>query len=192
MKEMNEQNEHAQDEHTEENETIEVLENEEVETEAEQETEESTVTNEEVEKLQEEKRQLEERALRLQAEFENFKKRTQREKEAAQKYKAQDLVNDLLPVKDNFDRALDTEVDEASKGFKEGIEMVYKQLTEALTSHGVEEIATVGEEFDPNLHHAVMQANDENYDSNIVVEELQKGYSLKDRVIRPAMVKVNQ
>ena len=189
---MNEQNEHAQDEHTEENETIEVLENEEVETEAEQETEESTVTNEEVEKLQEEKRQLEERALRLQAEFENFKKRTQREKEAAQKYKAQDLVNDLLPVKDNFDSALDTEVDEASKGFKEGIEMVYKQLTEALTSHGVEEIATVGEEFDPNLHHAVMQANDENYDSNIVVEELQKGYSLKDRVIRPAMVKVNQ
>lgn len=189
---MNEQNEHGQDEQTEENETIEVLENEEVETEAEQETEESTVTNEEVEKLQEEKRQLEERALRLQAEFENFKKRTQREKEAAQKYKAQDLVNDLLPVKDNFDRALDTEVDEASKGFKEGIEMVYKQLTEALTSHGVEEIATVGEEFDPNLHHAVMQANDENYDSNIVVEELQKGYSLKDRVIRPAMVKVNQ
>src|SRR5699024_8782481 len=189
---MNEQNEHAQDEHTEENETIEVLENEEVETEAEQETEESTVTNEEVEKLQEEKRQLEERALRLQAEFENFKKRTQREKEAAQKYKAQNLVNDLLPVKDNFDRALDTEVDEASKGFKEGIEMVYKQLTEALTSHSVEELASDGEQRDANRQHGVMQVNDENYDSTIVAEELKEGYDLEDRVSPPAMVTVNQ
>lgn len=188
---MNEQNEKQQEEQSEENETIEVLDKEETE-EQEQVTEENSATNEEVEKLQEENRKLEERALRLQAEFENFKRRTQREKEAAQKYKAQDIVNDLLPIKDNFDRALDTEVDEASKGFKEGIEMVYKQLTEALTSHGVEEIATVGEEFDPNLHHAVMQADDENYGSNIIVEELQKGYSLKDRVIRPAMVKVNQ
>ncbi|MEC4587403.1 nucleotide exchange factor GrpE, partial [Bacillus safensis] len=81
---------------------------------------------------------------------------------------------------------------EQTKSLLEGMQMVYRQLVEALKNEGVEPIEAVGKEFDPNLHQAVMQVEDENYDSNIVVEELQKGYKLKDRVIRPSMVKVNQ
>ncbi|MFD2046115.1 nucleotide exchange factor GrpE [Ornithinibacillus salinisoli] len=145
-----------------------------------------------LEVLQKEKDELYSRMLRNQAEFDNFKKRTQKEKEADRKYKSQDLVNELLPALDNFERALQTETTEENKGFVEGISMVYKQLTEAIASQGVEVIETVGKEFDPTYHHAVMQVEEEEFDSNTVVEELQKGYVLKDRVIRPAMVKVNK
>lgn len=148
--------------------------------------------SEEIETLKKEKEELENRILRLQAEFDNYKKRTQKEKEAERKYKAQDIANDLLPVVDNFHRALQTEVDDAAKGFAEGVEMVYRQLEDALKNHGITEIESVGKEFDPNLHHAVMQEDDPEKESNIVLEELQKGYMLKDRVIRPAMVKVNK
>lgn len=130
--------------------------------------------------------------LRIQAEYDNFKKRTQKERIAERKYKAQDLANELLPVMDNFERALQVESTEETKSIIEGISMVYNQLKEALKSQGVEEIEAEGNPFDPNLHHAVMQVEDEEQESNIVVEELQKGYILNDRVIRPAMVKVNK
>src|SRR5690625_1854360 len=90
--------------------------------------------------------------LRVKAEFDNFKKRTQKEKEMNLKYKAQDLVNELLPAIDNFERALQVEVTDAAESFVEGISMVYNQLNEALKSQGVEEIEAVGKEFDPNLH----------------------------------------
>jgi len=146
----------------------------------------------EIETLKNEKQELEDRLLRQQAEFDNFRKRTQKEKEADRKYKAQDIASDLLPIVDNFHRALQTEVDASAKNFAEGVEMVYRQLQEALKNHGIEEIETVGQEFDPNLHHAVLQEEDPDKASNLVVEELQKGYRLKDRVIRPAMVKVNK
>lgn len=146
----------------------------------------------EIEQLKAEKQQIYDRMIRLQAEFDNYKKRTQRERIAERKYQAQDLVTELLPALDNFERALQVEVTDATKNIMEGINMVYNQIKEALKSQGVEEIKTVGQEFDPNLHHAVMQVEEEDKQSNEIVEELQKGYLLKDRVIRPAMVKVNK
>ncbi|AIF43381.1 nucleotide exchange factor GrpE [Virgibacillus sp. SK37] len=147
---------------------------------------------EENEALKKEKDEVFQRMLRVQAEFDNYKKRSQREKEADRKYKSQDLVNELLPAVDNFERALQVETTEENAGFVEGITMVYRQIKEALKSQGVEEIESVDKEFDPNLHHAVMQVEEEDKEPNIIVEELQKGYMLKDRVIRPAMVKVNK
>lgn len=146
----------------------------------------------EIEQLKAEKNDIYDRMLRVQAEYENFKKRTQKERAAERKYKAQDLANELLPVIDNFERALQVEVTEETKSIIEGISMVYNQFKEALASQGVKEIEAEGKPFDPNLHHAVMQAEIEEEDSNIVVEVLQKGYILNDRVIRPAMVKVNK
>lgn len=139
-----------------------------------------------------EKEQIQDRILRLQAEFDNYKRRSEKENIAQRKYKSQDVITELLPVLDNFERALQTEVTEESKGFVDGIKMVYNQLVETLESHGVEAIEAVGEEFDPNLHHAVMQVEDDTVESNVVVEELQKGFLLKDKVIRPAMVQVNK
>lgn len=147
---------------------------------------------EEVEQLKQEKDDVQQKMLRIQAEFENFKKRTVRERETANKYKSQDIITELLPAIDNFERALQTDVAGAQDSFVEGISMVYRMLKDALKAQNVEEIETVGREFDPNLHHAVMQVEDAEAESNMVVEELQKGYMLKDRVIRPAMVKVNK
>ncbi|MRH43072.1 nucleotide exchange factor GrpE [Aquibacillus halophilus] len=154
---------------------------------------ENETVDSELENLKQEKEEMRERLLRLQAEYDNFRKRTQKEKEADRKYKSQALVTELLPVVDSFERALSIEVnDESTSSFVEGVKMVYRQLTDALGKEGVEEIKTTGEEFDPHLHQAVMQVEDDQYESNIVLEELQKGFKLKDRVIRPAMVKVNQ
>ncbi|RLL48033.1 nucleotide exchange factor GrpE [Oceanobacillus piezotolerans] len=146
----------------------------------------------EMEALKKEKDETFQRLLRLQAEFDNYKKRTQKEKEADRKYKSQDLVTELLPAIDNLERALEIEVTDQTKSLVDGITMVLRQFIEALKSQGVEVIETEGKEFDPNLHHAVMQVEDDSAPSNIVVEELQKGYILKDRVVRPAMVKVNK
>jgi molecular chaperone GrpE len=148
--------------------------------------------SQEIESLKQEKEEIYQRFLRTQAEFDNFKKRSQKEKEAERKYKAQDLVTELLPAIDNFERALQVEITDENKNLLDGISMVYRQLVEALKSQGVEIIEAAGKEFDPNLHQAVMQVEDDNFESNIVIEDLQKGYLLKDRVIRPAMVKVNK
>lgn len=150
------------------------------------------VLKEEIERTKKERDEASDRLLRVQAEFENYKKRTQREKIAERTYKSQDLVNELLPALDNFERALTVESTEETKSIIEGITMVYNQVKDALQSENVEVIETVGKEFDPNLHHAVMQVEDPEQESNVIVEELQKGYILKDRVIRPAMVKVNK
>lgn|SRR5690625_455290 len=146
----------------------------------------------EIKRMKEEYEKTYERMLRIQAEYENFKKRTQREKISDRKYRSQDLANELLPALDNFERALAIEATEETKSIIEGISMVYRQIKDAFKAEGIEEIECVGKEFDPNLHHAVMQVEDENKESNIIVEELQKGYILNDRVIRPAMVKVNK
>lgn len=158
----------------------------------EEETEATDNTAQELARVTQEKDEIYQRLLRTQAEFDNFKKRTQKEKEADRKYKAQDFVTELLPAIDNFERAMNVEVTDANKGLLDGLSMVYRQLKDALVSQGVEEIETVGKPFDPNLHQAVMQVEDDEMESNTVVEELQKGYVLKDRVIRPAMVKVNK
>lgn len=135
----------------------------------------------------------ENKMLRAQADFDNFRRRSRLDQEAAQKYRAQSLVSEIIPALDNFERALQIEADnDQTKSLLQGMNMVYNQIVQALQSEGVETIKSVGQQFDPHLHQAVMQVEDENFEPNTVVEELQKGYILKDRVIRPAMVKVNQ
>ncbi|MGG0187347.1 nucleotide exchange factor GrpE [Bacillus sp. AFS018417] len=146
-----------------------------------------------VDGLQAKLTETEGRMLRLQADFENYKRRVQLDKQAAEKYRSQSLVSDILPALDNFERAMQVEAnDEQMKSLLQGMEMVYRQLLEALTKEGVEAIEAVGKQFDPHEHQAVMQVEDSEFESNAVVEEFQKGYKLKDRVIRPSMVKVNQ
>lgn len=135
----------------------------------------------------------ENRMLRLQADFDNYRRRVQLDKEAAEKYRAQSLVSDLLTALDSFERALKVEVkDESGSALLQGMEMVYRQMMEALQKEGVEAIESVGKPFDPYQHQAVMQTEDSEYEPNTVVEEFQKGYKLKDKVIRVSMVKVNQ
>jgi molecular chaperone GrpE len=137
--------------------------------------------------------EFENRYLRLQADFDNFRRRSRIEAEANEKYRAQKLIIDILPAVDNFERALVMEVDnDQAKSLKQGMEMVYRSLLDALSKEGLQQIEAVEKEFDPHLHQAVMQGNDEKFESNIVIEEFQKGYLLKDKVIRPSMVKVNQ
>ncbi|QQK75812.1 nucleotide exchange factor GrpE [Salicibibacter cibarius] len=145
-----------------------------------------------IETLQAELEEWQNKVKRVQADYDNFRKRSRSEKEAAAEFRSQPLMEALLPVLDNFRRALDSEGQNASdEGFYKGMEMVYRQFVEALESDGLEEIPTEGETFDPNVHQAVMQVEEEGFESNQIVEELQKGYKLKTRVIRPAMVKVN-
>ncbi|WP_281352195.1 nucleotide exchange factor GrpE [Cytobacillus depressus] len=136
--------------------------------------------------------EVENRYYRLQADFDNSRRRARLDLESSEKYRAQKLISDLLPSIDNFERALQMETDnEQMKSVLQGMEMVYRGLLEALKNEGAEQIEAVGKEFDPQVHQAVMQVEVEGVESNIVVEEFQKGYILKDRVIRPAMVKVN-
>ncbi|WP_246629041.1 nucleotide exchange factor GrpE [Mesobacillus maritimus] len=157
-----------------------------------EENQESTDSSKVVE-LETKLEEAENRYLRLQADFDNFRRRSRLDLEASAKYRAQSLVTDLLPAIDNFERAMQMETDnEQAKSLLKGMDMIYQSLLDALKKEGVEQIESVGQEFDPHRHQAVMQDNDENYGSNIVVAELQKGYILKDRVIRPSMVKVNQ
>jgi len=154
---------------------------------------EAALLQEKVDELRAKLTETEGRTLRLQADFENYKRRVQMDKQAAEKYRAQSLVSDILPALDNFERAMQVEAtDEQTKSLLQGMEMVHRQLLEALTKEGVEVIEAVGKQFDPNEHQAIMQVEDSEFESNAVVEEFQKGYKLKDRVIRPSMVKVNQ
>ncbi|MCA1056201.1 nucleotide exchange factor GrpE [Rossellomorea aquimaris] len=147
----------------------------------------------EVAQLQAQLDESENRYLRLRADFDNFRRRINTENEAKEKYRSQSLITELLPALDNFERALNIEADnDQTKTLLQGMEMVHRSLIDALKKEGVEPIDAVGQEFDPHLHQAVMQTEDDQYGSNIVVEEFQKGYKLKDRVIRPSMVKVNQ
>nr|WP_280526430.1 nucleotide exchange factor GrpE [Bacillus andreraoultii] len=148
---------------------------------------------EKIEQLEKELQEKESRLLRVQADFDNYRKRTRGEFEAIEKYRSQTLATELLNVVDNFERALQTNVtNEDAKALLEGMEMVYKGMLEVFKNEGIEQIEAVGKEFNPHEHHAVMQGSDSEVASNIVLEEFQKGYKLKDRVIRPSMVKVNQ
>ncbi len=147
----------------------------------------------EIRRLQQEIEDKQNRYLRLQADFDNYRRRVRLDQESAAKYRAQSLIENILPALDNFERALHLDtVDEGAKQLLKGMEMIYRQITDALKSEGLEVIEAVGQQFDPNFHQAVMQVEDSNFDSNVVTEELQKGYKLKDRVLRPTMVKVNQ
>ncbi|MFS0575275.1 nucleotide exchange factor GrpE [Sporosarcina sp. 179-K 3D1 HS] len=135
----------------------------------------------------------ENKRLRLLADFENFKRRASLDKEAMQKYRAQELISNLIPVLDNFERALTVEVKtEEAQSLLEGMEMVHRSLLQALESEGLVEIEAHDQEFDPNFHQAIMTGQDEEKSAGVVLEVFQKGYQLKDRVLRPSMVKVNE
>ncbi|HEX3033186.1 MAG TPA: nucleotide exchange factor GrpE [Bacillota bacterium] len=128
------------------------------------------------------------RLQRLQADFENYKRRTLKERQDLLNYGSEGMVCALLPVLDNLERAVQAQGGE--EGLLKGVEMICEQFHEALKSQGVSKICAVGEQFDPNLHQAVMRLPSSEHPDNHVVEEFQTGYQLKDRVIRPSMVKV--
>ena len=135
----------------------------------------------------------EEKYLRLYAEFENYKRRIQNENQINKTYQAQGVLTDILPSIDNIERALQIEGDDESfKSLQKGVQMVHESLLRALKDNGLEEIQAEGQEFDPNLHQAVVQDDNPDFKSGEITQELQKGYKLKDRVLRPSMVKVNQ
>ncbi|EOB8370640.1 protein grpE [Staphylococcus aureus DAR1086] len=135
----------------------------------------------------------EEKYLRLYAEFENYKHRIQKENEINKTYQAQRVLTDILPAIDNIERALQIEGDdETFKSLQKGVQMVHESLINALKDNGLEVIKTEGEAFDPNIHQAVVQDDNPDFESGEITQELQKGYKLKDRVLRPSMVKVNQ
>ena len=129
--------------------------------------------------------------MRLMADFQNQKKRFDKEKADIHQYANEKIVKNLLEVLDNFERALDATKD-ADPNLHEGMELIFKQLMAALEKAGVAEIKALGEEFDPHLHNAVMMEETDEYESNKVSEVMQKGYTLNSRVIRPSMVKVAQ
>ena len=139
-------------------------------------------------KLEQQIEDLTDRLKRNMAEFDNFRKRTEKEKSSMYIIGAKDIIEKILPVVDNFERGLA----QATEGdpFAEGMEKIYKQLTTTLESLGVEPIEAVDKEFNPDLHNAVMHVEDESVGDNIVVEELQKGYTYKGFVVRHSMVKV--
>ena len=152
--------------------------------------------NEELDKLKKELADEKAKSMRIQADMINFKKRKEDELAAFYKYANADLIESLLPTIDNFERALNAKVsDEASdevKKYQEGFKMIYTNLVKLLNDYDVKEIESLGLEFDPNYHQAVLTEEDESKPSNVIVEVLQKGYKYKDKVIRPAMVKVNK
>lgn len=137
--------------------------------------------------------ELEDRVKRQMAEFENFRKRTDKEKTAMFETGAKSVIEKILPVVDNFERGLATVSEEDKKSpFAEGMEMIYKQLMTELEKMEVKPIPAVGEEFDPNFHNAVMQVESEEYESGVIAQELQKGYTYRDSVVRHSMVAVVQ
>ena len=142
-------------------------------------------------KLQEKVDELEDRVKRQMAEFENFRKRTEKEKSAMFETGAKSVIEKMLPVVDNFERGLaGLSEEEMKQPFAEGMNMVYKQLIQELEKLEVKPIEAVGCEFNPELHNAVMQVESEEYESGIIAQELQKGYTYRDTVVRYSMVSV--
>nr|WP_304942064.1 nucleotide exchange factor GrpE [Vallitalea guaymasensis] len=156
--------------------------------------EDSTGENDMNKKLKQKEKEVNEYVDKLQrtmAEFDNFRKRTIKEKSMMYENGAKETLEKLLPIVDNFERALDSISEEQKElPFTQGVEMIFKQLMSALNELGVEEIEAEGNEFDPNFHHAVTHADDESLGENIVAEVFQKGYMYNDSVLRHSMVKV--
>jgi len=143
----------------------------------------------ELEKVRAERAAFLDRAARLQAEFDNFRKRNTREQQEYRDYALADALRTLLPILDSLDRAIKTSA-ASLEDFQSGIELIDKQFHDALAKLGVQAIPTEGEPFDPNLHQAVQMVDTEDAADNHVIDELQRGYKLKDRLLRPAMVRV--
>lgn len=148
-------------------------------------------TDKKQEALKEKITELEDRVMRQMAEFENFRKRTEKEKTAMFETGAKSVIEKILPVVDNFERGLAAvPEDEKGGGFAQGMEMIYKQLMTELENMDVKPIPAVGEEFNPDFHNAVMQVESEEFESGVVAQELQKGYTYRDSVVRHSMVAV--
>jgi molecular chaperone GrpE len=142
----------------------------------------------EIEKLRAERDSLVDRLARMQAEFDNARKRVAKEQQDFRDYALVDTIKSIIPVLDSFDRALQTYP--AKSEFHSGMELIHKQLVDALSKLGVKPISAKGEQFDPRYHEAIEMVDTEDADDQKVLEELQRGYRLKDRLLRPAMVKV--
>lgn len=155
--------------------------------------EESVEESNDIEDKDSELDQMEDQLLRLRADFSNYKRRTEQSKSKMIDYALESVIKDILPIIDDFERALDSvETEDIDKSFYEGVELIYGQLKKVLTDNRVEEIDALGKDFDPNIHHAVFMEETDEYDENVVMEVMQKGYKLKDRIVRPAMVKVSK
>ena len=139
--------------------------------------------------LEAELKEKSDRILRLQADFENFRRRTAKEKEELAAVITQNILGDLLPLLDNFERAMAVEQTDG-EAFQKGVEMIFTQLREVLDKHGLQSIEAEGQTFDPNFHQAAMRVEDSDAPDGTITQVLQKGYQAKGRVIRPAMVQV--
>lgn len=139
---------------------------------------------------EEEDESWQEKYTRLMADFQNFRKRTEKEKSDVYSFANEKITTDLLKVVDDFERALDSE--SKDEAYAEGMKMIFNEFMDILKASGLKEIEALGEDFDPNFHHAVMQDKNDDYESGKVTEVLQKGYMLNEKVIRPSMVKVNE
>jgi len=149
------------------------------------------VSRQEYERVNQERDQLLDRLARLQAEFENYRKRSAREQAEYRDYAITDAVKNFLPILDSFDLAMRHQKTEAGdSALRSGIELIRKQMEEALTRLGVQSVATVGQTFDPRVHEAIEMVESSDHADHEVIEELQRGYKLKDRLLRPAMVRV--
>lgn len=143
-------------------------------------------------RLEKELQEALERSLRAQADFDNFRRRTRQEKEEFAKYASSKVIGNLLPVIDNFERALDSSRETRDfDALMKGLDMTYRQLEQLLEQEGVKKMEAVGQPFNPELHQAVMQVDSDEHEEGTVVEEVMKGYILGDKVLRPAMVKVS-
>ena len=139
--------------------------------------------------LEAELKEKSDRILRLQADFENFRRRTAKEKEELTAVITQNMLTDLLPLLDNFERAMMVEQTDI-EAFQKGVEMIFSQLREVMEKHGLEKIEAEGQVFDPNLHQAVMRVENPDVEDGMITQVLQQGYRAKGRVIRPSMVQV--
>ncbi|PAB58941.1 nucleotide exchange factor GrpE [Anaeromicrobium sediminis] len=157
----------------------------------EEDIEEAKNINDGLEKIQQENEELNGKYLRMTADFQNFKRRVEKEKGDIYKLANEKLIVDLLPILDNLERAINShKSDIKDESFFNGVDMILKQFVDVLGKNGLEAIEAIGKEFDPNYHHAVMQDSSDDVEPDTIMEEFQKGYVLNDKVIRPSMVKV--
>ena len=150
----------------------------------------STAATDPLQAAQQERDALRDRLLRTAAEFDNFRKRVDRERRELAEFAASDILSELLPIVDNFERALQAPAPAEAEGFRTGIEMIHRQMLDLLRKRGVKPIEALGTDFDPNFHQAVIHEASPDHRDGEVMAELQRGYMLGDRLLRPAMVKV--
>jgi molecular chaperone GrpE len=153
---------------------------------------EKALPTDELDQMREQAEEHYQRYLRTQADFDNFRRRSRTEKEEFAKYASMKLIEQLLPIVDNMDRALSSSRDTKDFGaLVKGVEMTFRQLEQVLEQEGLKKMDVVGQPFNPEFHQAIMQVDSDEHEEGTVVEEMQKGYILKDKVLRPAMVKVS-